>query len=258
MSDPAIEVINLSLAYEVDKRLAGTFKGALIDRLRNRTEREKFFAVNDVTFQIEAGETFGIIGPNGAGKSTMLAVIAGVLPPTIGRVVVRGKVAPIIGLGAGLDNEMTARENILLYGALFGRSNADMKERVLKILTWAELDDHEYQPVRTFSSGMVARLAFSVATDIQPDILLADEVFAVGDERFRNKAEERMRSLLSGGTTVMMVSHNLRQIAEHCDRVLWLDHGRIVEIGPAEQVTKLYKEASMNPTEKAVGEPGTP
>ncbi len=247
MNDLAIEVENLSLAYEIDRNLSGTFKGALIDRLRGKTEREKFFAVNDVSFHVEQGETFGIVGANGAGKSTLLAVIAGVLPPIKGRVVVRGTVAPIIGLGAGFDNEMTARENILMYGALFGRESNQMKERVNHILDWAELSEHAYQPVRTFSSGMVARLAFAVATDVEPDVLLADEVFAVGDERFRHKAEARMLGLLQGGATVLIVSHNLQQIKKNCDRVMWMDHGRIVEIGPAEEVVKLYEEASVDP-----------
>lgn len=246
MTESAIEVSHLSLAYEVDKNLAGTFKGALIDRLRGRNNREKFFAVKDVTFDVEAGETFGVIGANGAGKSTLLSVIAGVLPPNEGRVVVRGQVAPIIGLGAGFDNEMTARENILMYGALFGRDGNEMKSRVDEILEWAELKDHENQPVRTFSSGMVARLAFSVATDVQPDVLLADEVFAVGDERFKNKAESRMKGLLNGGATVLMVSHNLRQIESTCNRVVWLDHGRIVEIGPALEVVSLYRESAAD------------
>ena len=241
----AVEVEHLSLAYEIDRNLAGTFKGALIDRLRGRTEREKFFAVRDVSFDVDEGERFGIIGANGAGKSTLLSVIAGVLPPIEGRVVVRGKVAPIIGLGAGFDNEMTAPENIMMYGALFGRDSASMKERAAEILSWAELSEHAHQPVRTFSSGMVARLAFSVATDVRPDVLLADEVFAVGDERFRNKAEARMQSLLNSGATVMMVSHNLKQITDNCDRALWMDHGRIVEVGPAANVVKLYKESAL-------------
>ena len=246
MNEAAIEVSRLSLAYEIDRNLAGTFKGALIDRLRGRSQREKFFAVSGVSFEVEQGETFGIIGANGAGKSTLLSVIAGVLPPIEGRVVVRGKVAPIIGLGAGFDNEMTARENILMYGALFGRDGGEMKDRVPAILEWAELTEHAHQPVRTFSSGMVARLAFSVATDVRPDVLLADEVFAVGDERFRHKAESRMQGLLSSGATVVMVSHNLNQIKLNCDRAMWMDHGGIMKLGSADEVIKVYQEASLD------------
>lgn len=251
----AIEIQNLSLVYEIDRNLAGTFKGALIDRFRGRTERERLYAVSDLSLEVEVGETFGIIGPNGAGKSTLLSVVAGVLPPTEGRVVVRGKVAPIIGLGAGFDNEMTARENILMYGALFGRDSNEMRGRVDTILEWAELTDHAHKPVRTFSSGMVARLAFSVATDVQPDILLADEVFAVGDERFRHKAEARMHALLNSGATVVLVSHNLNQIQKNCDRAMWMDHGKVVEIGPSGKVVKLYEEASLDAAPEAPDSP---
>lgn len=251
MSELPIEVDNVSLAYEIDRKQASTFKEALINRMRGKTEREKLWAVSGVSLEVEEGETLGIVGSNGAGKSSFLKLLAGVLPPTMGRVIVRGTVAPIIALGTGFNNELSARENIILYGALLGREPAEMRKRVDGILEWAEISDYADQPTRTFSSGMVARLAFSVAVDVEPEVLLLDEVFAVGDFSFQQKSKTRMDNLINSGTTVVMVTHNLGLVQKSCDRVMWMDHGAPKTVGEPKAVVDAYKESSEEAAESS-------
>jgi len=202
------------------------------------------WALDGVSFEVPKGEVFAIIGPNGAGKSTMLKVLAGVLPPTSGRVIVRGMVSPLIELSGGMNHEMTGRENIVQFGTLLGREPELMRQRVDAIAEWAEISDFLDNPVRNYSTGMTSRLAFAIATDVQPDILLVDEVLSVGDEKFRRKSTKRIEQLMETGATVVLVSHNLGTVRRMSDRVMWLERGRIKMIGPADEVVDAY-EASI-------------
>ncbi|MEE9533263.1 MAG: ABC transporter ATP-binding protein [Acidimicrobiia bacterium] len=236
-----IEVSDVTLRYRLDRNRVGTVKEAAVRFVKRDHSYESILALDGVTFTVSPGEIFGVIGPNGAGKSTLMKIIARVLPPSSGRVIVRGSVAPMIELGAGFNPEFTARENVIIYGALLGRDPKFMRERVDVIVEWAGVADFVDIPVRTFSSGMKGRLAFSVATDIEPDILLVDEVLAVGDQAFRKKSEARMNELISGGASVVVVSHALGLVRRICERVMWIDSGRVKMIGPAQEVVDAYE-----------------
>jgi ABC-type polysaccharide/polyol phosphate transport system ATPase subunit len=240
----AISVDNVSLAYRIAKDRAGTMKEFAINLLKRQVVYESLWALDDVSFQVARGEVFAVIGPNGAGKSTLLKVLAGVLPPTSGRVVVRGLVSPLIELGGGMNPEMTARENIVLFGTLLGREPDHMRHRIGAIAEWAELTEFLDSPVRNYSTGMASRLAFAVATDVKPEVLLVDEVLSVGDERFRRKSTERIEDLMSGGTTVVLVSHALPTVREMAQRSIWLHRGQIKMIGDTASVVDAY-EASV-------------
>ncbi len=231
----------MTLRYRLDRNRVGTVKEAAVRFVKRDHSYESILALDGVTFTVSPGEIFGVIGPNGAGKSTLMKIIARVLPPSSGRVIVRGSVAPMIELGAGFNPEFTARENVVIYGALLGRDPKFMRERVDVIVEWAGVADFVDIPVRTFSSGMKGRLAFSVATDIEPDILLVDEVLAVGDQAFRKKSEARMNELISGGASVVVVSHALGLVRRICARVMWIDSGRVKMIGPAQEVVDAYE-----------------
>lgn len=213
-------------------------------RTHFRTDDGIVKAVDGVSFEIEKGEVFGVIGPNGAGKSTLMKVLAGVLPPSSGRVVVRGLVSPMIEVSGGMNPEMTGRENIVLFGTLLGRDPDEMRRRIAPIAEWAELTEFLDAPIRNYSTGMTTRLAFAIATDIKPEILLVDEVLAVGDENFRRKSTERIADLMSDGTTLVLVSHSLTTVRNMADRVMWLDHGHCKMIGEADLVVSAY-EASV-------------
>ncbi|HEX9890146.1 MAG TPA: ABC transporter ATP-binding protein [Nitriliruptorales bacterium] len=243
-SPPAIEVRGVSMAYKLAHDQAGTLKEYTIRFLKRQITYEPLWAVRDVTFDVAQGEVLGIIGPNGAGKTTLMMVVAGVLPPTEGRVITRGRLSPLIALGAGFNDEMTAYENIVKYGTLLGRDPAHMHERVRPILAWAELEGYLDVPIRSLSSGMRARLSFAVATDIDPDILIVDEVLAVGDEAFRDKSMGRMQELMDGGSSVLLVSHNLDPVEELAHRVLWLHHGEVVADGDPADVIRGYRETA--------------
>ncbi len=236
-----IEVSDVTLRYRLDRNRVGSVKEAAVRFVKRDHSYESILALDGVTFTVSPGEIFGVIGPNGAGKSTLMKIIARVLPPSSGRVIVRGSVAPMIELGAGFNPEFTARENVIIYGALLGRDPKFMRERVDVIVEWAGVADFVDIPVRTFSSGMKGRLAFSVATDIEPDILLVDEVLAVGDQAFRKKSEARMNELISGGASVVVVSHALGLVRRICERVMWIDSGRVKMIGPAREVVDAYE-----------------
>ncbi len=198
-------------------------------------------ALDSVDFVVRPGEVTGVIGHNGAGKTTLLKLLARVLRPTAGRVVVRGTVSPLIALGAGFDPELTGRENVILFGAMLGRSPQALRQRCSAIAAWAGVEEFLDLPVRTYSSGMVSRLAFSVAVDVQPDVLLVDEALAVGDEAFQRKSLERIKELVSGGACAILVTHDLDQVADHCDSAVWLDHGTIRSLGPARHVVSAYR-----------------
>lgn len=230
----------MSLAYRLTHDRAGTMKEFAINMVKRQVKREEFWAVRDVSFSLVPGEVLGVVGPNGAGKSTLMKMVARVLPPTEGRIVVRGVVAPMIELGAGFNQEMNARDNIVLYGTLLGRTPAQMRERVQPIVEWAELTEFIDVPIRSYSSGMMARLGFAVATDIDPEVLVVDEVLSVGDTAFQEKSKTRIQKLIDAGAAVLFVSHQLDTVKEMSDRVLWLDHGRTVMVGNPDEVVNAY------------------
>jgi ABC-type polysaccharide/polyol phosphate transport system ATPase subunit len=239
--EPLIDVRNVSLAYTMVRDRAGTLKEFTMQFLKRQHHSEEFWALQDVSFQVNRGEVFALIGHNGAGKTTMMKVVARVLPPTEGRVIVRGVVAPMISLGAGCNPEISGYENIVLFGTLLGRDPDEMREKAWKIAEWAELTEFMDVPTRSYSSGMLARLGFAIATDVDPDVLVVDEVLAVGDEAFHRKSEERMQELMNGGTAVLLVSHALPTVKELAHRVMWLDHGITKMVGDPEEVVEAYK-----------------
>ncbi|HEX6094979.1 MAG TPA: ABC transporter ATP-binding protein [Thermoanaerobaculia bacterium] len=201
-------------------------------------------ALRDITLSVEAGEAFGIIGSNGAGKSTLLRVIGGIIPPSRGEVVTRGALAPVIELGTGFDGELSGRENVFFNGSLLGRSRAFMKRCEEEIVDFSGLAPHIDAPLRTYSTGMIARLAFAIATTIDAEIVLLDEVLAVGDAAFREKCSERIRAFHSNGATIVFVSHDLDSVRDLCSRAAWLEKGELRAIGPAEEVIAAYAPGS--------------
>lgn len=207
-------------------------------------KKESFWALRGVSFSLRRGEVVGLVGSNGAGKSTLLKLVAGVMKPSRGAVRCGGNVCPMIELGAGFDPQLTARENIYLNGAIMGYSRPFLAERFDAIVDFAELHDFLDVPVQNFSSGMVARLAFSIATQIEPEILIVDEILSVGDAAFQQKSEQKMLSLIGGGTTVLFVSHSTEQIRKLCPRALWLEHGELMEDGPSDIVCRNYLAAA--------------
>lgn len=242
MSDePAIDLQSVGLGYRLARHGPSSLKAFAIELLRRHVRYERHQALSDVTLQVRPGEILGVVGANGAGKSTLMKVIAGILPPTDGRVVVRGHVAPMIELGAGFSPDLTGRENIVLYGALLGRPPALMRARLEQIAAWAELTEFLDVPIRTYSSGMLARLAFAICTDTSPEVLLVDEILAVGDAEFSVRSGERMDALMRGGAAVVLVSHDLPALAERATRAIWLDGGRIAAEGDPRTVIDAYE-----------------
>jgi ABC-type polysaccharide/polyol phosphate transport system ATPase subunit len=242
---PIISVDRASVRYRIPRERIGSLKEYAIRRMKRRLFFDEFEALREVSLQVNAGETVGVVGKNGAGKSTLFRLIARVMPPTVGRVIVVGKVAPLLELGLGFHSELTGRENIMLQGTLLGFSRAEMRRRTPRIVEWAELEEFIDAPVRTYSSGMAARLAFSVATDVEPDILLVDEALAVGDEGFQLKCHHRIEEFRKAGKTVLFVSHALAQVRENCRRAVWIHEGRLIRDGDAASVTELYHRWSI-------------
>lgn len=244
-----IKVDNVSMRFNLGIEKNFSLKLFFINLFKPRKKKEKktdFWALKDVSFKVKRGEVVGFIGSNGAGKSTMLKVIAGVMKPTKGKVEVHGNICPMIELGAGFDMDLTARENIFLNGAVLGYSKKFIEEKFDEIVEFSELKDFLDVPVRNFSSGMTARLAFSIATVVDPEILIVDEILSVGDMAFQAKSEAKMRSMIGGGTTVLFVSHSLAQIENLCDRAIWLEHGQVVKTGPAKEVCEEYYKSQTN------------
>ncbi len=239
--EPLVEARGVSVAYRMAHDRAGTIKEYSFQLLRRQVTTESFVAAHEVSFTVGRGETLALVGPNGSGKTTLMKVIARVLPPTGGRVIVRGHVAPMIELGAGFNTEVSGFDNIVLYGTLLGRDPGRMRERAGAIADWAGLSDFLDVPVRAYSSGMLARLGFAIATDTEPDVLVVDEVLAVGDEAFQGKSFDRIAALMSGGTAVLLVSHQLDQVERLADRVLWLDKGRVRALGDPGDVISAYR-----------------
>ena len=244
-----ITVKNVSMKFDLGLEKNFSFKQAFInifDFKKKRNKKEYFYALSDVSFHIEKGEVIGLIGSNGAGKSTLLKVVSGVMKPTKGNIEVNGVISPMIELGAGFDPELTARENIYLNGAVMGYSKKFLEEKFEDIVEFSELKDFLDVPVKNFSSGMTAKLAFSIATIVNPEILIVDEILSVGDIKFQEKSKNKMLEMIKGGTTVLYVSHSLASIEELCDRVIWLEHGKIVEIGDTKEICRKYYDKQMN------------
>ena len=236
-----IDVKHVSMRFRMANDKINSLKEYAVAFLEHRLKYEEFQVLDDISFHVNKGEVVGIIGRNGAGKSTLLKIIAGVLKPTEGEVTVRGNIVPMLELGSGFDFELTGRENIFLNGAILGYSKEFLESKYDEILEFSELGHFIDMPIRNYSSGMMTRLAFSVATVVQPEILIVDEILSVGDEGFQNKSKARMMELMSGGTTVLFVSHNLDQIREMCNRVVWLDGGTVRMAGETKEVCDAYK-----------------
>jgi ABC-type polysaccharide/polyol phosphate transport system ATPase subunit len=255
MSAPAIEFRDVSLRYRLlAERGIVTLKEWVIRRLTSRMAYQELEALSRVSFATEQGRTLGIIGHNGAGKSTLLRIAGGILAPSEGEAIIRGRIAPVIELGLGFEGELSGRENVFFNGALLGRSRVEMQQRFDEIVDFSELGEFIEQPIRTYSTGMVARLAFAIATTVDAHILLLDEVMSVGDEHFRRKCQERIDSFRCSGVTIVVVSHDLTAIETLCDDVLWLEHGVPRTLGPAAEVVASYR-ASIEPggAEPSVG-----
>ena len=237
-----IKAEHISMNFRMNVNHTTSMKEWVIAKLKRQLKYQDFYALNDVSFSVERGEIIGIIGTNGSGKSTLLKVVSGIYKPTSGTVVTAGRVAPMLELGSGFDYELSGSENVFLNGAIMGYNEEFLKSRYNEIVEFAELGEFIYQPLKTYSSGMMMRLAFSVATLVDPEILIVDEILAVGDERFQKKSYERMMNLMGGGTTVLMVSHNLDQIRSMCSRVIWLDKGRCKMDGSTREVCDAYHQ----------------
>jgi len=233
---------SVSVRYRVPREKTRSFKHHAIRWLKRELVYESFWALDEVTLHVARGEVFGIIGPNGAGKSTLLKLIARVLRPTAGRVRVFGQVAPLLESAAGFDPELTGRENVYVFSAVLGNRRLDTVARFNSIVEFSGLEQFIDAPVRTYSSGMYARLAFSVATAIAPDILIVDEVLSVGDAEFQRRSGERIEQFRRDGATIIMVSHNLKEIERLCSRAAWLEHGRLKATGLAADVVAAYED----------------
>lgn len=240
MNKPIIEVDHLTMRFRMNNDRILSLKEFVTTALRGKLEYQEFTALEDVSFAVKKGETLGLIGRNGAGKSTLLKVISGILKPTEGSVMTYGNVVPMLELGSGFDQDLTGAENIFLNGAILGYSEEFLKEKYDEILEFSELGEFIHTPIRNYSSGMLARLAFSVATVVKPEILIVDEILSVGDAQFQEKSRRRMMELMSGGTTVLFVSHSIEQIREMCSRVIWLEHGKMKMAGSAQEVCDAY------------------
>ena len=246
-----IKLENVSMKFNLGIEKEFSIKQAFVNffsfnKKKKKKKKEEFWALRDISFEVEKGEVIGLIGSNGAGKSTMLKVVSGVMKTTKGNVTVNGVISPMIELGAGFDQELTARENIFLNGAILGYSKKFLEEKFDEIVEFSELKDFLDVPVKNFSSGMTAKLAFSIATIVNPEILIVDEILSVGDIKFQEKSKKKMLEMIHGGTTVLYVSHSLESIKELCDRVVWIEHGKMIKIGKTKEICEEYYKAQMN------------
>jgi ABC-2 type transport system ATP-binding protein/lipopolysaccharide transport system ATP-binding protein len=244
-----VELTGINVRFVVPTERIISFKEYVLRRMRNQIHHRELWALKDVNLTLEAGETLGLVGRNGAGKSTLLKVMSRVLRPTSGRVIVRGRAAPLLELGAGFHFDLTGRENVFLNATLFGYSRSLVAEHLPAIVEFSELEDFIDMPVRNYSNGMLARLGFAVATQFRPDILILDEILAVGDTGFQQKCLERIESFRELGTSILLVSHELETLAEHCDRVAWLEHGQLMDIGQPQAILEPYRDAVMSPAD---------
>ena len=238
---------NVSMKFNLGVEKDNSLKMIFINLFTPRKKKKKdyFWALKDIDFRINKGDVVGIIGANGAGKSTLLKVVSGVYKPTTGTVEVNGKISPMIELGAGFDPELTARENIYLNGAILGYSKEFLEQKIDDIVEFSELKDFLDVPIKNFSSCMVAKLAFSISTIVDPEVLIVDEILSVGDIKFQEKSKNKMMSMIEGGTTVLYVSHSIDSIKELCSKVIWLDHGKIIKMGNAKEICDEYYKKLM-------------
>ncbi len=239
----AVQVKDVEMHFNMSKEKLESLKEYFVKLMKRQLYFEDFVALDKVSVDIPKGDVFGIVGLNGSGKSTLLKVISGILKPTKGSVTVNGSIAPLIELGAGFDMELTARENIFLNGSVLGYSRKQMKERFDEIVEFSEMREFLDAPMKNYSSGMVARIGFAIATITRPDILIVDEILAVGDFHFQEKCERRISEMMSGGTTVIIVSHAIEQIERLCKHVMWLERGKVKMIGDVTTVCDAYKES---------------
>lgn len=247
--NPEIKISDASLVFHLYSDPTPTLKETVVNRLLRRkrvNERKEFFALRDINLHFQGGDRVGVVGLNGAGKSTLLKMIVGIYPPHSGRVEVHGRVTPMIEIGTGFDVELSGLENIYLNGAILGYSPAEMQQRERQIIEFSELEDFIKMPVKYYSTGMYGRLAFSIATMTEPEILLVDEIFSAGDAHFVKKGTERMLHLFKSSQVVVFVSHNLEQVRQLCNRVVVLDHGRVVNQGEPDEMLKFYETEIVN------------
>jgi len=241
-ADNVIRLENVSVRYRLPEEMIGTFKEYMIRLLQKRVKYNSFLALNNVNIDINKGEIFGFVGRNGAGKSTLLKVVSRVLVPTQGRVWIKGWVSPLLELGAGFHPELTGRENVFLNGTLLGHSRREIESHMEEIIEFAELGAFMDAPLRTYSSGMIARLGFAVATTWKPEILILDEVLSVGDEAFQLKCQKRMESFRKEQVTSLLVTHNMQTVQALCTRAAWIDHGVIKMVGTSNEVIEAYRQ----------------
>ena len=246
MNDIVIEVKNATVRFNKSAESISGLKEYIIKMLKRELMFQEFLALKNINFTVKRGESWGLIGKNGSGKSTLLKLISGIIRPYQGNVTVNGSISPLIELGAGFDPELTARENIFLNGALLGYSKRFIESHFQEIVDFAELNDFVDVPIKNFSSGMSARLGFAIATVQKPDILIVDEVLAVGDFAFQQKCKERMEHLLSNGTTLLFVSHSIEQVKELCSKAIWIDNGEVRAIGDTYSVSQEYISSMVN------------
>lgn len=240
--DKIVEVKNVSMRFNLAKERVDNIKEYIVRKIKFQSVSfDEFWALKDISFSIKRGESFALIGVNGSGKSTMLKIISGILAPTAGSVSVHGSIAPLIELGAGFDYQLTGRENIFLNGAVLGHGKRLMQEKYDEILAFSELAEFIDVPVKNYSSGMIARLGFSIATMVKPDILIVDEILAVGDQAFQEKCHGRMEEMINGGTTVVLVSHSEADIRRICQKAVWIDRGVLRSVGDTDTVLKMYQ-----------------
>ena len=240
----AVEINNVSMRFNLARERVDNLKEWVVRRLKGKANSfDEFWALSNVSLRIPKGDSFALVGANGSGKSTLLKIISGILTPTKGTVNVRGSIAPLIELGAGFDMELTGRENIFLNGAVLGHSQKLMKEKYDEIMDFSELKPFEDVPVKNYSSGMMARLGFSIATVVKPEILIVDEILAVGDQSFQNKCQKRMTELMSDGATVILVSHSEGDIRRVCKHAAWINKGKLMCVGDSADVLSQYNSS---------------
>ena len=240
--DTILRVENVGIQFRMATERVDSLKDYAVKLVKRELRYREFWALKDITFQLKAGERLGILGLNGAGKSTLLKIIAGVLKPTEGNVTLNGKIVPLLELGAGFDGQYTGAENIFLYGAMLGYPKAFLKEKFDEIVEFSELGDFINVPLKNYSSGMKARLGFSIATIVEPEILILDEVLSVGDAKFKKKSEKKIKAMFDKGITVLFVSHSIGQVRSLCDKAIILEKGRLIAQGDVETVTAIYEE----------------
>lgn len=243
MNDVVVDVRNVTIRFNLASEKIDNLKEYVIKVLKRELLFQEFLAVKDASFQIRRGEAWGLVGSNGSGKSTLLKAICGILKPYIGEIIVNGVISPLLELGAGFDQNLTARENIFLNGTVLGHSMDYMHKHFDEIVEFSELQDFLDSPIKNFSSGMRARLGFAIATIVRPDILIVDEILAVGDYAFQQKCLKRMDEMMSGGTTLIFVSHSIDQVRELCDHAVWINKGDIMQVGPVDEVCDAYMES---------------